>query len=47
MVFCDGHVGFLRNAISGNVYSQLLTSNVENASSAVATLPALNESDHK
>jgi prepilin-type N-terminal cleavage/methylation domain-containing protein/prepilin-type processing-associated H-X9-DG protein len=47
MVFCDGHTGFLRNAISGNVYSQLLTSNVENASAAVATLPALNETDFK
>ena len=47
VVFCDGHTGFLRNAISGNVYSQLLTSNVENASATVATLPALNESDFK
>ena len=45
VVFCDGHVGFLRNAISGNVYAQLLTSNVENASASVATLPALNEAD--
>jgi prepilin-type N-terminal cleavage/methylation domain-containing protein/prepilin-type processing-associated H-X9-DG protein len=47
VVFCDGHTGFLRNAVSGNVYSQLLTSNVENASATVATLPALNESDFK
>ena len=47
VVFCDGHLGFLRNAISGNVYSQLLTSNGEIASPAVATLPALNEADYK
>ncbi len=47
VVFCDGHVGFLRNAISGNVYSQLLTSNVEVASAAVASLPALNEADYR
>lgn len=47
VVFCDGHTAYLRNAVSGNVYAQLLTSNVENASAAVATLPALNETDFK
>lgn len=47
VVFCDGHTGFLRNTISGNVYAQLLTSNSEVASAAVATLPALNEADYK
>jgi prepilin-type N-terminal cleavage/methylation domain-containing protein/prepilin-type processing-associated H-X9-DG protein len=47
VVFCDGHTGFLRNTISGNVYAQLLTSNREAASAAVATLPALNEADFK
>lgn len=47
VVFCDGHTGFLRNAISGNVYAQLMTSNAEVASAAVATLPALNEADFK
>lgn len=47
IVFCDGHTGYLRNTISGNVYAQLLTSNSEAASTAVATLPALNETDYK
>jgi prepilin-type N-terminal cleavage/methylation domain-containing protein/prepilin-type processing-associated H-X9-DG protein len=47
--FCDGHVGFLKNSISGNVYSQLLTSSMEVVSGTVAAanLKALNETDFK
>jgi prepilin-type processing-associated H-X9-DG protein len=47
--FCDGHVIFLRDSISGVVYSQLLTSKTGAASTSPfnfrAGLPLLNDGD--
>lgn len=45
--FCDGHIQFLKDSVSGNVYSQLLTSNSEYTTSTGTTLPLLSEGDFK
>jgi prepilin-type N-terminal cleavage/methylation domain-containing protein/prepilin-type processing-associated H-X9-DG protein len=45
MTFCDGHSMFLSDQITGEVYSQLMTSNsVEASTASLRGLPALNES---
>jgi prepilin-type N-terminal cleavage/methylation domain-containing protein/prepilin-type processing-associated H-X9-DG protein len=47
VLFCDGHIGFLKDAVGDYVYAQLLTSNMDVASATLVGLPPLNETDYK
>jgi prepilin-type N-terminal cleavage/methylation domain-containing protein len=45
--FCDTHVIFLKDTITQDVYRQLMTSRTQDATTALQSLPTLNEGDIK